>query len=213
MIYLPSRGQREGAYSKRRHGAPVAIVVHTTGAGPRRRFLGNRRKFPGVYDAALFIYRRIMRAGPHFVVGQGGECVQVAPEDRAAWHVGSKGGRAYRKPPRAFWWLEKWAPALKSPADLAGGKLWRGWSVNQNTIGIEVVPPLKNLRGPWSDDCKAALDSLIVSLCADHGIPRDQFHVITHSDAHPHDRTRRGAPWDPAPEAWEDFLHDYPLAA
>lgn len=212
MIFLPSRGHREGCYKPRRHGPPIAIVVHTTGAGPRRRWLANRRRFPGPFDAALFIYRQIMRAGAHYVVGQGGEVVQTAPDDVAAWHVGSKGGRKYRRAPVVGWWLDKWAPEVQTPQDLAGGLLWRGWSVNQNTIGIEVVPPL-NLTGEWSDECMAALDAMIVFLCSEYRIPRDRFHVVTHSDAHPHDRTRKGKPWDPSPKAWEAFLRAYPLAS
>lgn len=190
----------------------MAIVVHTTGYGPIRRWAAAPDRYPGPYDAALHIYRKIMRAGPHFVIGQCGECVQTAPEDLAAWHIGSRGARAYRKAPRTPWWAESW-PEYETPRDLAGGRLWEGWSANTMTLGIEVVPPRDNVRGPWSLACMDALDSLIWSLSDDWKIPRARGHVITHADAHPHDRTRRGRPWDPSPVAWDTFLEAFPLAS
>jgi hypothetical protein len=206
---VPSLGYRDGSYKER--GGPVsAIVVHTTGGGPVRRFedAKERTKFgyTSPFDAGVRIYRDLMDAGPHYVVGQlKGEVAQVAPENVIAWHVGSSGAHIYDRKSWSTtatkWWPVRWAP-LKSPFELAGGKLWSGGSCNTNTVGIEVVPPAKDVRGAWSDEAWATLVALVSDIAKRHGVPVDKTHIVTHSDAHPLARSAAGKPWDPPPKQW-----------
>lgn len=227
-----ARGHRLGVFAPRT-ARPVAIVIHTTGAGPGRRFHDERERqrhgYESPFDAAVRVYTKLMKAGPHYVVGQGGERIQVAPEDVCAWHVGSRGARPYHRhewtTKGTGWWLRRWSPhGITSPHQLAGGRLWRryarppgarlrwaSWmargSCNANTIGIEVVPPLDPSTGPWSDQCWGALLELVHDIATRHDMPLAREHILTHSDAHPLARSRRDAPWDtsPAQFTWERF--------
>lgn len=214
--YHASLGARSGEY-KARKGPVRAVVIHTTGAGPVRRlthptFERWRERHPGAarsaFSAALWVYRNAMKAGPHYVVGQLGQCVQLCPEQLIAWHVGKRDSGAYRLPwggwvsQETRWWLKRWNHR-KSPRQLAGGKLWAGGSCNANTIGIEVVPPEEDTSGPWSDACWSKLGELVTDICFRHDVPCDAQYVLTHSDAHPRSRsTKSGLPWDPGPRQW-----------
>lgn len=206
--FVESRGSSGGYYKVREE--VNAIIIHTTGYGPIRRWLAEqgRPRFaqPSPFETAVHrTYRRIMRPGPHYVVGQKGECIQICKEQRAAWHVRTKGFQEYRDEDWAEaayeWWEERWTD-FDSPLQLAGGKLWADGSCNANTLGIEVVPPLEEYRGPWSEECWNTLTALVRDLCVRHQIPIKPDYVLTHSDAHPTTRTHRGVPWDPGPQQW-----------
>ena len=218
----PGLAYRSGKLVAREH-QPVAVIVHTTGAGIPRRFKreGARRGDASPFETAVRVYSRIMNPSAHYVVGQGGECSQTVPESHIAWHVGSGGTAPYlrtslwvprwRKSQYA-WWGARWR-GLSSPVDLADGELyrptksgprrWRKGAVNPNTIGIEVVPPLDDPQGMWSPECWETLVALVIDICARNAIPVRKTHVLTHSDAHPLSRTTKaGAPWDPGPRQW-----------
>lgn len=214
-VKIRSLGVRLGKFQPRTRTKVSAIVVHTTGCGPIRRWKrdrGTRHERATPFKTGLRIYADLMVCGPHYLVGQQGECVQLCPEGLAAWHVGR--GRRWKyftpgkwQPSSRFrWWFERWAPyGIKSPRELAGGELWAGKSVNDNSIGIEVVPPVSDPRGPWSDRCWTTLHDLFEDLCKRHDIPMKPTHIVTHSDAHPIARTtksRSGRPWDPGPAQW-----------
>ena len=233
VAFRPSLGYRRKAYEPRLR-KPAAIVVHTTGAGPVNRVHAEKfkrwRRRTGItdpFEAALWVYAN-MRAGPHYVIGQEGHIAQVCPEDLCAWHVGGKHGRTYDgvqwfgRQQRYQWWFERWR-GHTSPKDLAGGKLWtqygaqtglrvawaaRGGSVNANTIGIEVVPPDPDTRGPWSVAAWESLSNLTSEICMRRNIAATRDTIITHSDANPIARTTPGgSPWD-TPETqftWEEF--------
>lgn len=221
-----NRGLVRGKYAKRDAQDAVAIVVHTTGAGLVKRYNRERRwssaKVQRVYgrtlepapssegltpvDTALRVYSQLMDAGPHFVVGQDGRLVQTCPLDYSAWHVGRSKSWAYTAKNRISsssqynWWRTRW-PALESPAELAGSKLWSGGQCNPNVVGVEVVPPLDDPRGigPWSARCWLALTRLFRLLHSTLEIPLDPHFILGHADAHPHSRTARDLPWDPTP--------------
>ena len=209
---VSSRGYAGGHYAARQY-PPAAVVVHTTGAGPVKRYVDERQRarhgWESPFDAALWVYQSVIDAGPHYVLGQRGECVQVAPEGVCAWHVGSAESHPYTRAPRestwakseATWWFERWGPRL-NPCQLAGDALWFGGSCNANTLGIEVVPPGQATRGPWSTDAWRTLAILVEDICERHEIPVERDRILTHSDAHPRARTARGAPWDPPPAQW-----------
>ena len=207
----PSLGYRRGKYEERTADA-VAIVVHTTGHGPVRRHTERPDRWPTPFDAALWIYSQAMDAGPHYVVGQGGECAQTCPESHVAWHVGGAGSRPYKQAeksgrPGAWadnehqWWKKRHAP-LQNPRELAGGKLWRSGSCNRNTYGIEVVPPTEGAQREWSPECWVKVAVLVQDIALRRSVPLDRTTVITHSDAHPLARTARGKPWDTPESQW-----------
>jgi N-acetyl-anhydromuramyl-L-alanine amidase AmpD len=205
----PSLGFRRKKYDER-PGDVVAIVVHTTGGGPVKRFknAAERKKFKykTPFDAALRIYRELMFEGPHYLVGQGdGEIAQLAPETLSAWHVGQAGGHLYDldqwSTPDVRWWKDRWG-TLESPRGLANGRLWSHDSVNANTIGIEVVPHEARPLGSWGDAAWANLVTLVQDVADRHGVPIDRAHIITHSDAHPLRRSASNKPWDPRPAQW-----------
>jgi N-acetyl-anhydromuramyl-L-alanine amidase AmpD len=213
--FVESLGSRTGKYSAREQNSAVhAIVVHTTGSGPITRWKSERNT-PGKAQATPFLtavqrtYHTIMSAGPHYVVGQQGECIQLCRESLAAWHVGGDHGAAYQRSDWLEglyeWWAERW-PGLASPRELAGGHLWDHDSCNANTIGIEVVPPVDDVRNTWSPACRITLERLVRDVAARHGLPVTREFVVTHSDAHPISRTdKNGVPWDPGPLQWAEF--------
>lgn len=197
-IERPARGYKRGKWQVRSR-SPVALVVHSTGGGPHKRLVEPRfarwrqRHLPkgaGPLESAVAIYASIMDAGPHYVIGQCGRIVKVAPTGIAAWHVGSSRMWRYKwwgvHHQQAWeWWSER-HPGLKSPLELPE---WEGGSANENTIGVEVVPP-EDVRAKWSNE---AIDAVAELAC------RHRLRVTTHADLHPIERTRRGVPWDPAP--------------
>lgn len=200
-----ARGYADRRY-KRRQRDPVGIIIHTTGAAPWRRWDQARERWSSPHDAAKFIYQNITNAAPHFVVcGETGKVTQMCPLEYAAWHTGGAGSWRYRR--RAFqglplWWRERW-PELKGPGDLLDGQLWSAGSANKLTVGIEVSPPFDHPRGPWTSAGWTSLTWLVQYLAGDLGIIIDPFHVFTHSDAHPRNRTTDGGrPWDPGANQW-----------
>lgn len=217
----PGQGYRRDLLELRSH-PPAAIVVHTTGAGPVTRFEdGSQRtrhgwKCPG--DAAAWIYGNVMDFSAHYVIdGEGGQLVQIVPEDHIAQHVGHSEYASFMRGSwstrETAWWFERW-PGKKSPLELAGGKLWTGGSCNRNTIGIEVAPRPGDPRGGWTDAAWDRLVKLLREVGGRYGIPLDREHVISHSDATPHSRsTAAGVPWDPGHSQWSPELLEHKLAA
>lgn len=226
--YMPSLGVRTKSYAPR--AAVSGVVIHTTGGGVTRRWKrqGSRFKEPSPFDTAVRIYTRIMKPSGHYVVGQGGEVVQLVPEHLAAWHVGSRKVTRYRRNwmrPKYQWWADRWR-GYDSPLEIAGGELWKPYhedapvhwrtrwrsrhgSCNANTIGIEVVPPIDGPRLSWSDSCWQSLTQLTVDICYRSSLPVERGRIVSHSDVHPICRTTRsGRPWDPweGQFSWEKFL-------
>lgn len=218
--YRPGLGVRRGLCRVRR--APVrGVVVHTTGAGPalraseqldaRGRFDAWRARHPdpdprSSFSEALWAFTEATPDSGHYLVGQErGAVVQVVPEDLVARHVGSAKARGYARRawcrPGLEWWRERW-PRLSDPRGLMGGHLWDGWSCNENTVGIEVAPPVEDPSGPWSPECWLNLGDLVAELALAHGFPFSRDYIVTHSDAHPRARSARGKPWDPGPRQW-----------
>ena len=206
-------GYRSGAWHNRRHN-PVAVVWHTTGAGVVRRHKRNPKRWPSPFHAALWVFTKAIRAGPHMLIcGETGLAVQLAPIEISAWHVGRRKGWRYAKMwdrPRYNWWTDKWAQpgGILSPYDLAGGRLWRGGECNPNTYGIEVSPNRKNPTGRWSDETYATIRGVAEIIESELDIPRSREFQLGHSDAHPIARTRRGQGWDPSSRqfSWLDTL-------
>lgn len=205
--YVQSLGHRRGVMGERKSHS--AIVVHTTGSGPIARWRRQAARFGEAtpFETAIRIYRTIMDDAPHYVVGQGGECVQVTPEESAARHVGARDSHVYAATDwhaarKYAWWRARF-PGIRSPRELAGGWLWADGSCNAHTDAIEVVPPVDDPRAPWSDACWLTLRRLVHDLSERHSIPVTREHVVTHSDAHPWARTTdAGAPWDPGIRQW-----------
>lgn len=202
-----SKAERLGKLRKRKHGVR-GIIVHTTGSGPWVRWNEDRERYGSPFDAAREVYEERSILGPHFLIcGETGRILQLCELEDVAQHVGSKGSWRYRFPKweqkRNFdWWYKRFL-SCGSPRDLFSGDLWRRGSANELSIGIELAPPLKGPRAPWSLSAWYALNDLCAVLCSDLGTPRDRYHIITHSDAHPLKRsTSRGRPWDPGRSQW-----------
>jgi N-acetyl-anhydromuramyl-L-alanine amidase AmpD len=181
---------------------PRGIIIHTTGIGPWTR------RDPLPYDAARRLYEQSMKYSPHYLVcGETGRSVQLNGLHLRALHVGSRGSWRYRLDGWAGrkgldWWFRRF-PGLSSPRGLFGGALWTRGTANAISVGIEVSPPLDSPRAAWKGPCWDALRGLVSHLTSLLDIPRDRYHVLTHSDAHPLRRiTRNGAPWDPSPTQW-----------
>lgn len=186
----------------------AGIIVHNTGLGVISRWKREQRhKTP--FKTAMRIYCELITQGPHYVVGQRGECAQVLPEEYVAWHVGTGKERAfaYRRPPQVWrgsemqWWADRY-PKLKSPLQMAGGSLWANGSVNVNTIGIEVVHPDGPAGTPWSLECNRRLARLINDIAERRGININPETVVSHSEVHPLTRTKYGRPWDAFDSQW-----------
>lgn len=195
-----SFASRRGHLSKR--GQPRGIIIHTSGSGVWTR------RCPLPFDRARVLYEGSMKYSPHYLVcGETGRTVQINDLSLRALHVGSKGSWKYRVSwwqgrKRLHWWNRRF-PQLTSPRGLFGGALWQSGSANELGVGIEVSPPLSGPRDKWTDACWEALKDLVGYLTVLLGIPKDRYHVITHSDAHPLSRiTKSGAPWDPSPRQW-----------
>lgn len=218
---VASLGYRRGALGPRReHGG---IILHVTGSGPlrrltERRFARWRRRYlerETVLDAAVAVYRTITKNCPQYVAGmRDGEpvIVQVAPESRAARHVGSYRGRQYKRADWADrahyrgkrvdveWWPERWG-GLPSPLDFGGGSIWGpDLSVNRGSHGIEFAWPFDDERTEPPDALLQRVAELVEDICNRRAIQKDVYHVVGHSDIHPAARTSRGEPWDPPPE-------------
>jgi hypothetical protein len=217
--YRPGLGVKHNDV-KPRPREPIAIVIHDTGPGPAIRvnpeldragkFDRWREQWPSrrtPFEAASWVYELAMHASGHYLVGQGGECVQIIPEGLVAQHVGGAGSNVYLLPAFGWaraehrWWRERW-PGLSSPRALAGGRLWAGGSCNTGAIGIEVAPDRDRPEGPWSDAAWSTLGRLVGDICMRRGIPCTREYVLTHSDAAPRSRTVRGQASDPAPNQW-----------
>lgn len=201
-----------GTHDRRPHGPPVATIIHTTGRGPLRR--AGRSGFPSdPFEAGVKIYSKgyTRGFGPHFVVGQKrGDIAQTAAVEYSVPHTGGSFYRRYKtswwdSSRKTRWWKERW-PELSSPLEFASGTVWSGGSVNNNTVGIEVVPPAPSPREPWTEECWLNLVDLLQELRDRYQVPISEQTTLTHSDANPLSRsTRTGRPWDPSPQQWPGF--------
>lgn len=213
QIDTAARGWTEGKWRERNPLRICGVIIHTTGAGPWRRWKTGARTrdghaFESPFEAAEFIFSRIVTTGPHFLVcGDTGDWIRMAPDTAVAWHTGSKGAWKYRLPGwRALRdvtaWTNRW-PELKSPRDFLDGNAWRHGSANQLTIGIEVAPPKEGPRQPWSDATWETLARIAHRSADEYEFPVDRYHVLSHSDIHPHARiSKTGRLWDPGARQW-----------
>lgn len=210
---VPGLGYTAGAL-RMRVASPAAIVVHTSGSGPVSRFadLSQRKRhgWKSPLDAAGWIYSALMEYSGHYILdGESGEIYQCVPEAFVAEHVGHSHYAAYAHggwvTHDTAWWLGRW-PTFRSPLELADNKLWTAGTCNGNTIGVEVVPRMHDVRGPWSDAAWSSLALLLRDIGGRHQILLDRDHIVTHSDASPLDRSTHGAPWDPSPGQWTPQL-------
>ena len=166
----PCKGYLLGKY-ERRFSPLRALVIHTTGSGLIARFRDDQDKYgwKSVFECAVWYFRTIGLDGYHYLFGQGGEEVQLCPEELCVWHVGAKdkwwrtgAAKIYSKPLNKWempgktdWWRRRW-PAMASPLDLGDAHIWdrypqrpkrlktaflsRKGSINANTMAFGIVP-------------------------------------------------------------------------
>lgn len=189
-IITTERNRGIPRYEKRTTAQINSIIVHTTGGGPARRA---KQWDINIDDAAVRIYRDIMDAGAHYVIGLDGRIWNMCPLDLSAWHTGSKGNRQYNKGGWAqkhecSWWHFAF-PLNRSPLDF---DVWEGESANANSIGIELVQDPK--ANEMSISQRFSLVDLVESLRNEYNIPLNN--VYSHAEVHPISRTSKGVPWD-----------------
>lgn len=179
-------------------------VLHTTGYGPGVQRLDQSDLSPDQVDLA-YAQRlaNILEYKCHLFIGRTGAVYQMAPIGFTAYHTGSKGSQAYksdawkkRKNKPMGWWLKRFGK-LKSPLDFPH---WANGSPNRVSWGIDLLAPRKGEDYTWNQlRSTAECVVLLAEIC---GHPLDQFHVATHSDVHPLDRTNKWGPWDLGPR-WD----------
>jgi len=182
------------------------IVVHTTGSGIVKQA---RKHGAAPFEYAVAYYLKPESYFAHYVVGYDGQIAQIADEHERATHVGvtTEDREAYlsgawRKmlPPHLVELWERCWPGHKSPAHLYPGK-----SVNDCTVGIEVLPvdppatirPLRYTRAQHF-----AVSELCADIAARWGLPSG-WHLTSrltgHEDVAPLARCTKKPPagWDP----------------
>lgn len=115
----------------------------------------------------------------HYVVKDDGtEVSQLVPENKKAWHIGA----AY-------------------DCDLNGGTscAQNGSSSNNFTIGIEHAGYASQTA--WNAGLLDTSARLVCDITADHGIPRDSYHIVGHGQLQPYNRVDPGPNWP-----WADYL-------
>lgn len=200
--YYPSRRVAKGK-AKDRKTPPVSIILHTTPVNDQRieqyrKRLYREGKFdanPSRYQTLRWIYRTgRINAEDHIVCGpEDGQIFIACPLAKIAWHVGSKNHWRYNrwyKPPQ--WWKNTWQG--KHPKQL-WPQVWKGNSVNNNTIGIGFVVPAGS-REPLTqghiNNLYTALDYIRVHYNVDAPTL-----ILRHKDIHPIARTtRKGVGYD-----------------
>jgi len=215
----PSRGFRLGKYEKRSIEQIERVIIHHTGVGILGRFKRDKDRFGWTIpiQAAIHAYTRIMASSGHYVIGHEGQVVQFVPENYSAWHAGYGGRRrrsrlgewfaktkytrklgkrprwVCRRDGRFDWWDVRWRLRQGITSPLAW---FPDLDTNGHTIGIELLSTPRH--EPFTSIQLRSLRTLVVDICMDYGIPIDNHHILTHSDANPLARTtRRGVPYDP----------------
>ena len=184
------------------------IVIHTTGATLVTKALKAGRS---PFLAALAYYRTSPYFA-HYVIGHLGETAQVAGENQRASHVGWSqearhaflSGSWMDSLPKSYCdaWHARW-PAYVSPAHLFPGE-----SVNNVTVGIELLPWQPGCPGrPAGDGQRYTLAQhlAVARLAADTatrwGFPAGWSRtgrLAGHEDLNPLERvTKSGLGWDP----------------
>lgn len=187
--------------SKPRGATLFGVVVHTTGQGVPSQ--AERSKMPPL-RVALNIYGRSPNPFPHYVIGGGGELVQICAESQRAWHAGVEaddraayldGTWEQRVSPTALaLWKAKW-PGVKSPSHL-----YPTVSPNDCTLGVELVPLLvrdsatKTLYTPAQ---YSTLAKLLADIAERHQIKLKGNRLLGHEDIEPLRRWSSPGGWDP----------------
>lgn len=202
MKHVQSLGAKQGKLERRLLVDVRCVVVHTTGIGVIQRAEESDGRWADGFERAVWVYEHAMPASPHYVIGPGGEVVQTNRLDSAAWHTGSKNYKLLRQQWRTQSWVEKqvWYPEWRERSLYAYYRpdhigVWKGGSVNNVSIGIEVVP--KDKTGVFSEESVETLQDLFDRLQHMMVWPNGMA-VYSHSVLDPIGRSRQdGTLWDP----------------
>ena len=152
------------------------IVIHTTGAKARDRGAEDllNRQATG----------RMGMAGWHYLIDQEGNITECTPPHLQANHCATNHVPLYRKPnwraqkptqnvkasPDYTWWLERHL-GYESPLDRHPSLVYRPGSINQHTLGVELLSGQEPLTEPaihaLTFICKVAHPGLIVTTHSD----------------------------------------------
>lgn len=183
------------------------ICVHTTGRGLPA---GAQKKGLSPLAYAERIYCAPDPPGgftnfPHYVIGWGGEIVQIASEKTRARHCGITaqeraqyliGDWEHRLPPaNVARWKARW-PDTKSPAHLYPSK-----SPNEDYLGVEMIPLGQGGQGYgntfFTADQYNALGALIKDCEARYHLQINGPRLVGHEDVEPLNRWDSRGGWDP----------------
>lgn len=116
----------------------------------------------------------------HYVVREdGGEISQLVPESKRAWHIGAR-----------------YDCSLNASHECAS---LNGAQANHFTVGVEHAGFASQTSWPAAQIDASA--RLVCDVTRRWKVPRDRFHVVSHAQLQPYNRTDPGAGWP-----WADYL-------
>ena len=185
-----------------RVGAPVAILLHTTGTQD--------------LDAVLRWYTAPDGLQPHYLIETIGTVRRIASEDLVAYHCAIRPAearlyqRGYQEWSQWVWrgdapahrgeeqpnyreWRDTWrAKGLQSPLDLCTRD-----HPNTRSVGIELQQPTHPAEDIFTDAQYTALAELLKDVGGRNSIPLTRDHVLGHYDCSPMRRSTAIGSWDP----------------
>jgi hypothetical protein len=174
------------------------VIIHTTGVNIYRRLDRDEMKPLGLAKGVAWTYQNIMEASAHFVVASDG-IGQTNPVKYRAQHVGSKDGRFYRPIKDKYmplWWIKE--ARDNDSLRLSATRAWRTGSVNEVSVGIEILPP-RARKNHFDVPTIVNLRKLLADLL--DRLPNVEY-VTTHARVCPTSRTAKDKPWDLFEHLW-----------
>ena len=193
---------------------PYGLMLHTTGRGLLDQAKKAKRS---PLATAIDIYTKRKGYGPHYVLDQDGDLIQIADERERMGHAGVTAaerelylsGKWQEKVSKttALRWMEWWfvGQQVKSPSHL-----YPSTSPNNDYVGIELIP---NSRAKFADRQYEVLRAFIqdfeqrydLDLLSTAFIPNR--HLLGHEDAEPLNRSDRLGGWDPGAARAQPRFH------
>ena len=187
-------------------GMPVwGVAIHQTGSG-----IVDLAKRHGVspLEKAVAFYVDPDNYSAHYVIGYGGEIVQISPEDSKAMHIGFPAGQRVAflngswedevSPATVAAWHARW-PGYKCPASLFPGP-----SPNAAYVGIEMIPidgEKPFFEGAlYTEEQHYAVIALARDIAARNVLPvgwERAGRLVGHEDVNPISRHTKSGGWDP----------------
>ena len=185
---------------------PYGIMVHTTGRG----LLDSAKKEKlSPLAMAIKLYTQRKGYGPHYVLDQDGDLIQIADERERMGHAGVTTAErklylsgAWKKglsKVALIRWTERWA--LDSDGYASPSLLYPSSSPNNDYIGVELIP---NAKATFSDRQYELLNAFVEDFEKRHalqirlpGVELPTPRLLGHEDVEPLTRWDAKGGWDP----------------